>query len=252
MLSFPVKAKEVDDGRGVVIPSGAFVKSTLMTGVEAPEGKTYPVLLSLDYAYIAPNNHRIDLSGCFLIVKSTGDLSTERIQMQAQKLSCVSKTGRMFEREVNGFVADNRDNSFAVTGELSSKRDRVFLTALLSKVVEGIGSHLKNAQTTQSTQYGTSLSGTSSNVTGDEMKYVAGGAAADSAGMVTQWYLKHAESLLPTIVVNSGQQVWVVMQDKVSLPNWYFQKSGPAQTSLMNYFTTGRTQKTSLVEPDVE
>lgn len=236
IISFPVKDIPSEKSEGIALPAGSYVKAKLMTGVEAPEGKTYPVLLQLDYAYIIPNNKKLDLSGCFMIAKSQGDLSTERVQMQATKLSCVSKTGRMFEREVNGFVADDKDNSFAVMGSVNSKQDRVATMAFMSSVVEGVGKAIQAAQTTQQTN---ALGGSQAVVTGDSMSYMAAGGASNAASMVTQWYLKQAQNLLPTINVGSGQNVWIVMQDKVSLPNDYFRKNsrGDSNESVYTYFS---------------
>ena len=132
IISFPVESLTSSTVNKVIIPTGSYVKGKIMTGIEAPEGKTYPVLLQLDHAYIAPNDRRIDLSGCFMIAKAQGDLSTERVQMQATKLSCVSSSGKMFERDINGFIADDKDNSFAVIGGVSTKQDRVAAMAFLS------------------------------------------------------------------------------------------------------------------------
>lgn len=236
IISFPVKDIPIEKTEGIALPAGSYVKAKLMTGVEAPEGKTYPVLLQLDYAYIIPNNKKLDLAGCFMIAKSQGDLSTERVQMQATKLSCVSKTGRMFEREVNGFVADDKDNSFAVMGSVNSKQDRVAAMAFMSSVVEGVGKAIQAAQTTQQTN---ALGGSQAVVTGDSMSYMAAGGASNAASMVTQWYLKQAQNLLPTINVGSGQNVWIVMQDKVALPSDYFRKTskGDSHESVYTYFS---------------
>ena len=232
-ISFPVK--EAEQGElGVVIPSGSYVKAKMMTGVEAPEGKNYPVLLQLDYAFIGPNKTKIDLTGCFGISKAQGDLSTERVQMQMTKISCVSQKGKMFEREVNGFVADDKDNSFAVIGSVSTKQDRVAATAFLSSVVEGVGKAIQQAQTTQQTN---ALGGAQSLITGDQAKYIGAGGVSNAASMVTQWYLQQANRLLPTINIGSGQDIWVVMQDKVELPNWYFRKADTQEKSVYSYFT---------------
>lgn len=219
ILSFPVK-REVAETLGVVLAPGSYVKTKMLTGVAAPEGRPYPALLQLDYAYILPNGRRLDLTGCFMIAKAQGDLSTERLQMQVTKLSCVGRDGRMFEREVNGFVTDDKDNNFAVAGEVVSKQDRVASMAFISSVVEGIGKAVQQEQTTQQT---TALS-SSQSVTGDQRKYILAGGAAEAAGTVTQWYLRQAQNLLPTINVNSGKDVWVVMQESVSLPSSYFRR----------------------------
>jgi len=239
MISFPVKAT----GRAflrdpaVILPSGSYVKAKLLTGVEAPEGRSYPVLMQLDFAYIIPNQKRLDLAGCFIIAKAQGDLSTERVQMQANKLSCVSKHGGMFEREVNGFITDDADNSFAVMGSVNTKQDRVAATAFLASIVSGIGKAIQQAQTTQQT---TPLGGAQSVLTGDQTKNIGAGGAAESATLVTQWYLKQAQNLLPTINVGSGQDVWVIMQDQVELPMDYFnqnQSGGSSNASIYSHFT---------------
>ena len=220
-LSFPVKSEEAP-ALGIVLPVGSYVRAKMLTGVSAPAGRPYPALLQLDYAHILPNRKRLDLSGCFMIVKSQGDLSTERLQMQATKMSCVGRDGRMFERDVSGFVADDKDNNFAVAGQVVSKQDRVAVMAFLSSVVEGVGKAVQQSQTTQQV---TPLGGNQAVLTGDEQRYIAAGGASNAAAIVSQWYLKQAQGLLPTINVNSGQNVWVVMQESVNLPRDYFKRT---------------------------
>ncbi len=235
LISFPVQQKRKSDQMTVKLPAGSFVKAKLLTGVEAPEGKTLPVLLQTDYAFVGPNKTRIDLTGCFLIAKSTGNLSIERVEMQATKISCVSKSGRMFEKDMNGFIADSKDNSFAVMGNVNSKQDRVASMAFLSSVVEGVGKAIQQAQTTTQTN---ALGGSSSIISGDQGKYIAAGGVGNAASQVTQWYLKHAQSLLPTINVGSGQDVWIVTQESVELPNWYFRKEkSKVQNSSFTYLS---------------
>ena len=212
-----------------------FVKAKILTGVDVPEGRTYPVLMVLDYSYVAPNDHKIDLSGCFMIAKAEGDLSTERVQMQPTKMSCVSKHGKMFERAVKGFVADDKDNSFAMQGKVQSKQGRVASMAFLASVIEGVGKAVQATQTTQSTN---AFGGTQSAMTGDAEKYVVAGGAANAASMVAQWYLKQAQNLAPTVSVGSGRDVWIVMSEKVSLPEEYFKKEGvKGNEGIYSYFT---------------
>lgn len=232
-ISFPV-------GKGlrhesVVLPAGSYVKAKILTGVDVPEGKTYPVLMVLDFSYIAPNDHKVDLTGCFMIAKAEGDLSTERVQMQATKMSCVSRKGKMFEREVNGFIADDKDGSFAMKGEVNSKQGRVASMAFLAGVVDGVGKAVQATQTTQSTN---AFGGGTSVLTGDAGKYAMAGGASNAAGMVAQWYLQQAQNLAPSVSVGSGRDVWIVMKDKVNLPEEFFKKERKANDEgIYSYFT---------------
>ncbi len=233
LIAFPVKTDAKSEG--VMLPAGSYVKAKILTGVEVPEGKTYPVLMVLDFSYIAPNDHKVDLTGCFMIAKAEGDLSTERVQMQATKMSCVSKKGKMFEREVNGFVADDKDGSFAMQGKVNSKQGRVATMAFLASVVDGVGKAVQAAQTSQNTN---AFGGSSSVLTGDSSKYVVAGGASNAAGMVAQWYLQQAQNLAPTVAIGSGRDVWVVMKDKVNLPEEFFKKERKANDDgIYSYFT---------------
>ena len=206
-----MKQKRVE--QGITLPTGSYVKAKLMTGIDAPEGKTYPVLLALDYSYIGPNKHKVDLSGCFIIAKSSPSMATERINFQATRLSCVSKKGKFFERKISGFVADYQDNTFAVKAELNSKQGRVAKMAFLKTIVDGIGEIIGRK---------------AKNIGGknpDSANVLVQNGAQGAASKVSDWYLKQVTSLMPTLSVNSGQDVWIVMQEKVLLPNDFFRKN---------------------------
>ena len=81
------------------------------------------------------------------------------------------------------------------------------------------------AQTTTST----TDRGTSMAITGDQGRFIAANGAGNAANAVTSWYLKHAESLLPTINIGSGEDVWMIVQESVELPNWYFTQQAEAK-----------------------
>ena len=189
------------------------MKAKLMTGVDAPEGKTYPVLLALDYSYVGPNKHKIDLSGCFVIAKSSPSIATERINFQATRLSCVSRSGKFFERKINGFIADDADNTFAVKAELNSKQGRVAKIAFLKSIIDGIGEII--------TRKAQNIGGRNP----DTANVLLQSGAQGAASRVSDWYLRQVTSLLPTLTVKSGQNVWIVMQEKVLLPNDFFIKN---------------------------
>ena len=221
VISFPVKTKLKRTLKEVKLPSGSFVKGKLLVGVMAPEGRALPVLIQLDRAFVGPNRSQIDLTGCFIIAKSTGNLSTEIVEMQTTKISCVSKSGRMFERKINGFVADQKTSSFGIPGKVHSKQGRVASMAFISSVVQGIGSAIQQLQTNTQTN---SLGGTSTSITGSQASFIAAGGASSAAGKITDWYLKNAEGLKPQISVESGKDLFVIVKDTVGLPNWYFKR----------------------------
>jgi hypothetical protein len=69
-------------------------------------------------------------------------------------------------------------------------------------------------------------------------KYALAGGASNAAGMVAQWYLQHAQNLAPTVAVGSGRDVWIVIKDKVSLPEEFFKKERKnGDEGIYSYFT---------------
>ncbi len=232
IISFPVTSTKSPQRMGVKLPAGSFLKAKLLTGVEANETRPVPVLLQADFSFVGPNRSKIDLSGCFIIAKSKGNLSIERVEMQASRISCVSKSGRMFDIEFNGYVADSVDSSFGVIGEVNSKQDRVATMGFLSSIVQGVGSAIQTAQTTAQA---TPLGGSTSVITGDQTKHMLAGGASNAASLVTNWYLKQAQNLLPTINIGSGQDVWIVVNETVDLPSWYFKREKKSAKGLGRY-----------------
>ena len=46
-----------------------------------------------------------------------------------------------------------------------------------------------------------------------------GRAVADASTIIAQWYLNYATSLVPSIAVGSGRDIWVVMLDDTNVPS---------------------------------
>lgn len=221
VISFPTESTKRSFDR-IHLSPGSFVETVLLSGVQATNGKPYPVLLKAIQSFIGPNKTRVDLSGCFILGKAKGNLSLSRVEIQPYKLACTAKSGRLFERDLNGFVADKTDNSFGVVGEVDLKADsRLATLTFLSSMIEGIGRNIERLQT-KTTQ---TESGSSTSVTGNEGRYIVAGGAASAANKMTQFFLRHAENLLPTINIHSSQKIYVVIQDSVDLPSWYFKRT---------------------------
>lgn len=203
-----------------IVPAGSYVKVKILTGVEASTNADtpFPMLMQADFAFTGPNKTKIDMSGCLFIAKTTGDLSTERVLGQLDKISCVKSNGKYEERSAFGYLA-GEDSTFGVIGQLISRQGQVLGAAIIASLAKGIGDAVSMAQTSNSVVAGsTGAPATASNVTGDHIAYVAGKSVIEPASLVANWYLKYAEKLVPAIAVGSGRYVWVVLQKPVEIP----------------------------------
>lgn len=163
-----------------------------------------------------PNKTRIDLSHCFMIAKARANLSTERVIMETDTISCVRDSGEHFKAQARGYTAGD-DSSFGSTGTFISKQGQVLLAAVLANIAKNAGEAVALAQ--QSTAVvGIDKAATATNVTGDKGAFVAGKSMVDASATVAQWYLDYAKQLIPSIGIGSGQRVHVVMLDTIRVP----------------------------------
>ena len=214
--SFAVTQIEENHDAQTVLPTGSFVRAKLVSGVEANALEPYPVLLHLQEAFTGPNKTRIDLSHCFMIAKARANLSTERVIMETDSLSCVRDNGEHFKTQARGYTAGD-DSSFGSTGTFISKQGQVLLAAVLANIAKNAGEAVALAQ--QSTAVvGIDKVATATNITGDKANFIAGKSMVDASATVAQWYLDYAKQLIPSIGIGSGQTVHVVILDSVRVP----------------------------------
>ena len=209
-------AQSASDDTMTVLPAGSFVKAKVVSGVEANTLEPYPVLLQLSYAFTGPNKTRVDLSNCFMIAKARANLSTERVIMETDTLSCVRENGEHFKTAARGYTA-GEDSTFGSTGTFISKQGQVLLAAVLANIAKNAGEAIALAQQ-NTTVLGVDKAATATNVTGSKAAFVGGKSMVDAASLVAQWYLDYAKQLIPSIAVGSGQDVHVVMLDTIRVP----------------------------------
>lgn len=214
-ITFPVAVAREDKPLGVVIPSGSYVKTKIVSGVQVPMGETYPALLQLDFAFIKPNNKRIDLSGCFIVAKAEGDISTERLQMSPHSISCYNKAGMYFKKDkLVGWAADTKDNDFALRAEVNLNQGRVAQSAFAKALIDGLGQSLERSTKSMG---GKGIDDQSPTVVLKESGQQVG-------SMVADFYLSYLKGLRPTMKVTSGRDAWLVLGSDIELPYEFFKK----------------------------
>jgi conjugal transfer pilus assembly protein TraB len=210
------EAEAEADNTLTVLPAGSFVRARVVSGVEANTLEPFPILLHLEHAFTGPNKTKVDLSNCFVIAKARANLSTERVIMETDTLSCVRENGEHFKTAARGFTAGD-DSTFGSTGTFISKQGQVLLAAVLANIAKNAGEAVALAQQS-TTVLGVDKAASATNVTGSKAAFVGGKSMVDAAGTVAQWYLDYAKQLIPSIGIGSGQTVHVVMLDTIRVP----------------------------------
>lgn len=214
-LVFPVKMQVKPVESGVVIGVGSWARGTIIAGAEIPQSKTYPVLIQLDQAYTMANKKNISLVGCLMVAKATPQMSTRNIELQPQSMGCFSKSGKYFEKKgINGWGTDSLDSNFGIKAEFKSNVNRLAEFSFAKSMLEGVQEIISRK---------------SKNIGGadpDRADLVVGESAASTSTMIADFLMKQAKVLLPTLGVNSGREVYIVMKDSVRMPYEFFDQGG--------------------------
>jgi conjugal transfer pilus assembly protein TraB len=192
------------------IPAGSFAKAALLNGVDAPTGgnaqqNPMPMLFRvLDDAQL-PNNFRGRLKDCFVLGDGHGDLSSERVMVRLNTLSCVDESGGAIELKVKGWITDET-GSVGARGKLVTKTGQVLANAMMSGVLSGIGKGIR----ADSAQQNTTITGAVTETVTNPWRAGLGEGIGKSFDRISEYYLKLADKIFPVVEVDPGRVVDIV------------------------------------------
>ncbi|WP_077217018.1 TrbI/VirB10 family protein [Piscirickettsia litoralis] len=217
-------AQDMQKDDFLYIPAGSILTGTLVTGMDAPtsdgtQDHPFPALLRLQKEAILPNKYSEDIKECFLLVGGYGDLSSERVYLRGETLSCVRNNGDVTEAELKGYVA-GEDGLAGVRGRLVSRQGQLIAKSFVSGFFGGLGEgfqkvpvptiNFSNGDAGSSVQYQSMMSQ-------GMFQSAAAKGAGDSLKRIADFYIKMAEKMFPVIEISAGRQVDVILEYGVKL-----------------------------------
>ncbi len=197
------------------IPAGAFAKAILLGGVDAStsiqsSSDPRPVLLRLTDPGTLPRKFKSDLKGCHVLAACYGDISSERVFMRLEKLTCVErKTGEVVEMNVQGYVA-GEDGRAGLRGTVVDRAGESMRNALVGGFFSGMGSFLSQAHNPVTFSPMSGLAQTNPLTNESILKHGAAKGASNALEKYADFYIKRAEQLQPVIQVAAGRPVDIV------------------------------------------
>ncbi len=197
------------------IPAGAFAKVILLGGVDAStsiqsSSDPRPVLLRLISPGTLPRKFRSDLEDCHALAACYGDLSSERVFMRLEKLTCVErKTGEVLEMNVQGYVA-GEDGRAGLRGRLVDRSTESLRNAMVGGFFSSIGNFLGQSNKPMIFSPTTGLTQTNPLTAQEVLKQSAGNGAGGALDKYAEFYIKRAEQLQPVIQVAAGRRADIV------------------------------------------
>jgi len=196
------------------IPAGAFARAVLLGGVDAStsiqaSSDPRPVLLRFLDPGTLPRRFKSDLAGCHALAATYGDISSERVFMRLEKLSCVERrTGEVIEIPVQGYIA-GEDGRAGVRGVVVDRAGENMRNAMIGGFVSSMGNFLGTKQNPVTfASNGLAQSAPFSGV--DMLKSGAAKGASGALEKYADFYIKRAEQMQPVIQVAAGRVVDIV------------------------------------------
>jgi conjugal transfer pilus assembly protein TraB len=209
------------------LPPNSIAKATVIVGVDAAAGvqsqtDPLPVVLRITGAARSVyDNGRLlttNITGCLVNGAARGDLSSEKVYIKLQRMTCPQPNGRFAVSDVKGFIAFG--GKTGVRGRVVSREGSLVGQALIAGIAEGFGKGF--SANTQGLLSGTNISTDGKRdklSTGDILQGGFGNGVATSGEMVSKYLIERAEQYQPVIEMPTGIEVEIVFLDGVFINN---------------------------------
>lgn len=206
------------------IPAGAFAGAVMVGGVDAStsiqaSNDPRPVLLRVTDHGTLPRKFKSDLCGCHVLAACYGDISSERVYMRLEKLTCTErKTGEVVEMTVNGYVA-GEDGRAGLRGIVVDRAGESMRNAAIGGFLSGMGNFLSQSHNPVTFSPANGLAQTNPMTNPEMLKFGAAKGASGALDKYAEFYIKRAEQMQPVIQVQAGRRVDIVFTAGVAFEN---------------------------------
>lgn len=210
-----------DEKPAAYITAGAFFEGILLNGMDAPTSATtqknpVPTTLRIKTEAMLPNNFKVDLKECFALASGYGVLSSERAMLRTETLSCVTKTGKVIEGKMEGYIV-GEDGRVGMRGRLVSKQGQMIAKTIVAGGLSGLAQALTPQQVPQlNLNPGNTITTQTADASSIAQTGVAKGFST-AANEVAKFYLEMAREMTPVVEVDAGRKATIVLVKGIEL-----------------------------------
>ncbi|MCY1669618.1 conjugal transfer protein TraB [Novosphingobium sp. SL115] len=205
------------------LPPNSIAVAKVIVGVDANAGvrsetDPLPVVLRITgparSVYDRGRLLRTQISGCLVNGAARGDLSSEKVYVKLQRMTCPQKGGRYAVSDVKGFIAFG--GKTGVRGRVVSREGALVGQAFLAGLAGGFGRGFSANSTALLTGSSVNVNGERQKLgTGDIFQGGIGEGVATSGDMVSKYLIERAEQYQPVIEMPTGIDVEIVFLEGV-------------------------------------
>lgn len=196
------------------VPSGTFAQAVMLSGADASAAVTSPhnpnpMLFRIISNGTLPNHKKSHLKDCLMTGYVVGDISSERGEINIEKLSCSFANDQIIDKKVEGWIF-GRDGKYGERGTPVWREGALLGRAAVAGTLSGIGRGISQSYVTNQI----SPLGTTQTVNnGDIFKSGLAQGGSDSMKALADYNIKRAEQYHPVIQISPGDVVDVVFKE---------------------------------------
>jgi conjugal transfer pilus assembly protein TraB len=203
------------------LPPNSIAKARVIVGVDASAGvgsQTDPLPVVLRITGPARSVYRdgklltTKIEGCLVNGAARGDLSSEKVYVKLQRMTCPQANGRYAVSDVKGFISFG--GKTGVRGRVVSREGGLATQAFFAGLVSGVGNAFQGANQIPRIAQDPVLPSAS-----DVGIQAIGGGAATAGNTLSQYLIERAEQYQPVIEMPTGIDVEIVFLEGVFIQN---------------------------------
>jgi len=217
-----------NEAAGTYLPAGSFARAVVLAGATVSTGGTassnpVPMLLEVKDLAKLPNNFRANVKACFVTANATGDLSSERVWIRLERLSCMTTSGKALDARIQGYVTGD-DGKTGVRARLVTRSGQAIASALLTGSISGLGKAVSlSAQDTT-----TYTSGAVGTTVSDSFREGLGEGLESALDRIADYYIRLADKIFPCLEIDSGRKVDLILSQGITIA---VDETAPSETS---------------------
>lgn len=222
----PAKTTQYTDSENY-LPPNSIASAKVVVGVDATtstksQTDPLPVVLRITgparSVYAQGKLLKTDIVGCMVNGAAMADLSSEKVYVKLQRMSCPQPGGKVAVSEVKGFIAFG--GKTGVRGRVVSRSGNLVTQAFIAGALGGFGRGFSANSQSFLTAPSVNVNGQRSTLSPTDIAQGGiGQGVAQSADTVSKYLIERAEQYQPVVEMPTGLDVEVVFLDGVFIRN---------------------------------
>lgn len=196
------------------VPAGTTVQAIMLSGADASAAVTSPhnpnpMIFRILENGTLPNHKRSHLKDCKVLAYVVGDISSERGEINIDKISCVFPNNEIIDPKVEGWIF-GRDGKYGVRGRPVWREGKLLQRAFAAGALSGISEGVSQSYTTNSIS---PLGNTQTTNNGKILQVGVARGTSKAMDKLADYNIQRAEQYHPVIQISPGDVVDVVIKE---------------------------------------